>query len=193
MSPKSKKQFEIIRSQSRENIMQTALELFARKGYFNTSIQQIAKEAGISKGLLYNYFKSKEELLRQIIFEAVAVGEEIVEKELNADYDPKQQLKNIIDFSFSWVQQNTDYWRLLASLSFQTEVISEFEEMLKAKSKGMIAQTEALMQRMGYSNPKMEAYAVGAMLDGIMLHYINMIDDYPFDEMKDYLTQKYCS
>jgi len=193
MSPKSKKQFEIIRSQSRENIMQTALELFARKGYFNTSIQQIAKEAGISKGLLYNYFKSKEELLRQIIFEAVAVGEEIVEKELNADYDPKQQLKNIIDFSFSWVQQNTDYWRLLASLSFQTEVISEFEEMLKAKSKGMIAQTEALMQRMGYSNPKMEAYAVGAMLDGIMLHYINMLDDYPFDEMKDYLIQKYCS
>jgi len=193
MSPKSKEQFEIIRSQSRVNIMQTALELFARKGYFNTSIQQIAKEANISKGLLYNYFKSKEELLRQIIFEAVAVGEKIVEKELNSDHDPKQQLKNIIEFSFSWVQQNTDYWRLLASLSFQTEVLSEFEEMLKAKSKGMIAQTEALMNRMGYPNPKMEAYAVGAMLDGIMLHYINMLEDYPFDEMKDYLIQKYCS
>ena len=193
MSPKSKEQFEIVRTQSRDNIMQTALELFARKGYFNTSIKQIADEANISKGLLYNYFKSKEELLRQIIFEAFAVGEEIVEKELNSENDPKEQLKNIIEFSFSWVQQNTDYWKLLASLSFQTEVLSEYEDMLRAKSKGMIAQTESLIQSMGYPNPKMEAYAIGAMLDGIMLHYINMRDDYPFDEMKDYLIQKYCS
>ena len=47
--------------------MDAALELFVTYGYQGTTISQIAKKASVSKGLLYNYFKSKEELLHEII------------------------------------------------------------------------------------------------------------------------------
>ena len=51
--------------------MDTALEHFANEGYFSTTINHIAKHAGISKGLMYNYFESKEALLKAIIHKSV--------------------------------------------------------------------------------------------------------------------------
>jgi len=52
-------------------IMDVALQHFANEGYFRTTINHIAKHAGISKGLMYNYFDSKEALLKAIIHRSV--------------------------------------------------------------------------------------------------------------------------
>jgi len=51
----------------RVQILDTALEVFARQGFRGSSIQDIARAAAISPGLLYHYFPSKDELLRAII------------------------------------------------------------------------------------------------------------------------------
>ena len=64
MSPKTSGQFKEIRADKKQLIIDTALNLFANKGYHASSISMIAKEAKISKGLMYNYFDSKEALLR---------------------------------------------------------------------------------------------------------------------------------
>ena len=68
MPPRTEKQFKEIRKDKKKIILDTSLELFAEKGIHSTSISMIAKKAGISKGLLYNYFDSKEELLKEIVF-----------------------------------------------------------------------------------------------------------------------------
>lgn len=47
----------------RNQIMESAIKLFAEKGFFNTSVQEIADESGIAKGSIYKYFPSKEDLL----------------------------------------------------------------------------------------------------------------------------------
>ncbi|HET6559885.1 MAG TPA: TetR/AcrR family transcriptional regulator, partial [Prolixibacteraceae bacterium] len=65
--PRTTVQFEAIREEKRKLILETALELFAENGYHGTSISHITKKAGISKGLLYNYFVSKEDVLKNII------------------------------------------------------------------------------------------------------------------------------
>ncbi|NNU83097.1 TetR/AcrR family transcriptional regulator [Geobacillus sp. BMUD] len=46
----------------KEDIIETAMKLFAEKGYHATSMQEIAERSGVAKGSIYNYFKSKEEL-----------------------------------------------------------------------------------------------------------------------------------
>ncbi|QPA30189.1 TetR/AcrR family transcriptional regulator [Thermaerobacillus caldiproteolyticus] len=46
----------------REEIIQAATKLFAQKGYYATSMQEIAEQSGMAKGSIYNYFKSKEEI-----------------------------------------------------------------------------------------------------------------------------------
>ena len=66
MSPRTKEQFDEIRTGSKARIMQAALEVFSEEGFDKASISKIAGRAGVSKGLMYNYFKSKEELIKTI-------------------------------------------------------------------------------------------------------------------------------
>ena len=67
MSPRTPQQFREIREEKMTLIMDVALEHFSNIGFHATTINHIAKHAGISKGLLYNYFKSKEDLLAAIL------------------------------------------------------------------------------------------------------------------------------
>lgn len=52
---------------TKEKILETSTELFSKKGFDSTSIDEIAREAGINKALIYYYFKSKEDILDQIV------------------------------------------------------------------------------------------------------------------------------
>ena len=51
----------------REQIMEAALRVFAQKGFANATNKDIARAAGITPGLIYHYFKSKEDLLRAVV------------------------------------------------------------------------------------------------------------------------------
>ena len=55
------------KEQRRQLIMDTALELFAKKGYADTKIGDIAKAADMSVGLMFHYFESKERLLEELV------------------------------------------------------------------------------------------------------------------------------
>lgn len=55
----------------REAILRSAVKVFARKGYFNSKVADIAGEAGIADGTVYLYFKSKEEILHSIFDRAM--------------------------------------------------------------------------------------------------------------------------
>src|SRR6188474_2907439 len=67
-------------------IARAALELFVTKGFAATKLDDVAKAAGVSKGLPYLYFKNKEELFKAVIVEAIAgpIGRA---KELVDDFD----------------------------------------------------------------------------------------------------------
>ena len=73
--PRTRAQFEAIRQESRERILDAALRLFARYGYAATPVRRIAEEAGVSQGLLYNYFDGKESLLRALFEQTAGDGE----------------------------------------------------------------------------------------------------------------------
>ena len=55
----------------REAILRSAIKVFAQKGYFNSKVADIAKEAGIADGTVYLYFKSKDEILHSIFDRAM--------------------------------------------------------------------------------------------------------------------------
>ena len=51
----------------KQQIIQTALDLFVERGYYGTKTSQISKRAGISEGLLFHYFPTKENLLEELV------------------------------------------------------------------------------------------------------------------------------
>ena len=193
MSPRTKEQFESIRSKSREKIMDSALELFAAKGFHNTSVSQIAAKAGISKGLIYNYFDSKEDLLEKIITGALSLVENLMIDGLNHVTDPKSQLRNIINSTFESVESDIHFWKLLTAISFQTEVISGHEDLISKKASHMMEMAEKVFRELNYDEPKQEALLFGAILDGVFLHIIQSEGNYPSSMMKDFLLNKYCT
>lgn len=193
MAPKTKEQFEEIRQQSMDIIMRAALELFGHNGYHSTSISKIAQEAGVSKGLIYNYFKSKEDLLKRIILEALETGEHIVDEALKLSEDPFKQLTALVETSIEMIKSNMHYWKLVTSLAFQGDVLTPVEDVIAEKNKKGIEMGIALFTKMGAKDPLKEALLFGATLDGIVLHFMHLGEEYPLEEMKKYTIERFCT
>ena len=51
---------------AKNKIIQAAIKIFSQKGFHKSTMDEIAREVGVSKGTLYTYFKSKEEILKEI-------------------------------------------------------------------------------------------------------------------------------
>jgi len=79
----------------RESILRAATRVFARNGYFNSKVADIARAAGVADGTVYLYFKSKEEILHSIfdqnMAEAIAADRKLIDK-LS---DPREKLRRI--------------------------------------------------------------------------------------------------
>jgi AcrR family transcriptional regulator len=191
MSPRTAEQNEHIRAESKHKIMDAAFKLIAKNGYEATSIAMIAKKAGVSKGLLYNYFTSKEELVKALVLGAMAEGDELIET-LFTD-DAKQTLKNLFHWFFREMRERPDHWRLMTELTFKIERFDFVHEIVTAKMNEYFTVVEALLKEMGYENAFGEARIIGAILDGMAFHALMFIDDYPLDEMEIYLIKKYCN
>ncbi|WP_276353862.1 TetR/AcrR family transcriptional regulator [Cohnella caldifontis] len=74
MSPLQKEQLSLIRDERKDQIMRAALKVFARRGVAGTKISMIVAEAGVSQGLFYHYFKSKDEALIALVQEAMDIS-----------------------------------------------------------------------------------------------------------------------
>jgi len=59
------------KDEKKNQIIKVACELFAKNGYYNTTMPDIAKASGMSVGNLYNYFESKEELAKETMLNCV--------------------------------------------------------------------------------------------------------------------------
>lgn len=71
MSPKTDEQNTLLKDERKEHILNAALHVFARRGFAATKIQDIAKQGGISHGLVYHYFKSKEDVFYELVSRAI--------------------------------------------------------------------------------------------------------------------------
>lgn len=191
MSPRTAEQNEQIRAESKHKIMAAAFKLIAKNGYEATSIAMIAKKAGVSKGLLYNYFTSKEELVKALVMGAMEEGDELIETLFNDD--AKQTLKNLFRWFFQEMRERPDHWRLMTELTFKIERFDFVHEIVTAKMNEYFTMVETLLKEIGYENAFAEARIIGAILDGMAFHALMFIDDYPLDEMEIYLIKKYCN
>ncbi len=188
MSPKTKEQFKQIRAEKKELIQQSALKLFAKNGYHSTSINQIAKDVKISKGLIYNYFESKEELLHNIMLRGLKdFTGALVVKDVNKI--KKQEIIDFIDRSLDLLKANVDFYRLYFSLVQQGVVVSMFEEEM-LEIFGEIFNTVAMYYaQKGEAKPYIKTRFLIATLDGIAAHYLLDIENFPIDEIRSFVIE----
>ena len=79
---------------TRERILSSAREIFLQKGYASATIDDIMSGAGLGKGTMYLYFKSKEELFLSLILDEWAGLQKRMDGIINADTEARQKLRN---------------------------------------------------------------------------------------------------
>lgn len=171
MSPKTEEQFSEIRKERREQILQVALELFAHDGYHSTSIANIARKAGISKGLLYNYFESKEALLKELIITTSYK----VHVELDSNHDGKvtpAEFLRFIRVTLQNIRENVTYWRLYSTLSLQKEVMDIIMNEMQDLGNDTMQLLSAFFAEHFADKAEEELYHVSALFKGVMLQFL---------------------
>ena len=101
-----------IKKQKKRKILEKAFELFRKNGYKDTKVEDITRKLGISKGSFYTYFKTKEELLYELL-ENVKKSEMERYSKVEIDENPKKTLENFIKErfkSFLELLNNADSW-----------------------------------------------------------------------------------
>jgi AcrR family transcriptional regulator len=80
-----------------EKLMRVSVELFAEHGYAQTSVQQIVDAAGVTKGALYHYFKSKDDLLFDIYDRLLSMQREHLERLVALGLGPEQTIRLVCE------------------------------------------------------------------------------------------------
>jgi AcrR family transcriptional regulator len=189
--PRTKKQNKEIRQEKRELILDTALEVFATHGYHGSSISTIAKHAGIAKGLLYNYFESKEQLLREIFM----IGFNQIDQIFDPDKDgtiTSDELEYFINEYCNALINRASFWKLYYSLMLQPAVMEIITfDMHEQFSHITLSKLTSYFEKKGTKDPEFETVLVHSLFDGIALNYLMDPEHYPILKVKDYFIKKY--
>ncbi len=84
----------------RKVILRAAVEVFSRKGYHGCRIQDVAKEAGVAYGLVYHYFKNKDELLESVFASGWQNFLGRVQAEIATDQHVAERVRGIVHVAF---------------------------------------------------------------------------------------------
>lgn len=149
-------------SDTRQKILEAALDLFSQQGFHGTSIREIAAEVGIRKSSIYNYFSGKEDILEVIFikFGAGPIKDKLESEEIRAKIEAPYELLN--DFAslimeivkdpeeqkftkIVLIEHNNELVRDMISEKMLTEtrgkLMGIFEQMIE---KGLIKEEEPL-------------------------------------------------
>jgi len=92
----------------RDLILRAATKLFARRGFFNTQVADVAREAGIAAGTVYLYFQSKDDLLISIFERTMLQGIEAARQALVGVSDPVERLRQLARVHLARLGQDRD-------------------------------------------------------------------------------------
>lgn len=170
----------------KEIILETALTLFADKGYEATPTSLIARAAGVSEGLIFKHYVSKGNLLEAI----VKAGYRRVtdkNKSLVEEKDPARFISNMLDMPLKMVEEERNFWRMQFRLV--DEQIAQKHHLRfshSVKQKLVLA-----FRQLGYEEPELETEVLMLLVEGLWKAYLTSEDKPHFIKMLDLSKKKY--
>jgi len=153
----------------REAIIKAAIKIFARKGYFNSKVADIAGEAGIADGTVYLYFKSKDEILHSVFDRAmeefIAEGKREIAEIKEAD----RRLRRVAELHLEKLGADRDLAIVFqVELRGSTKFMEEFSAAGFAEYLGIIHQTIEDGQKTGVFRKDLNATVCSKVLFGAL-------------------------
>ena len=174
----------------KKEILNTALEIFARDGYFITKGADIADAVEITEKDLFAYFETKESLLHNVVAEAVHLIFDGIDPNQDGKLQEVELLFFINDY-FDSVQKNLEIFKLFYSLRLQAGVITLYKQELCEIVNPLLDLLVNYFEKEGAENPEMETHFLISMLDGISMNYVLEPEGYPIDAMQKKILNMY--
>lgn len=161
----------------RDKILRAGVEVFARNGYFNSKVSEIARAAGVADGTIYLYFSSKEEILITIFREQMREFLERLDAALDPVTDASDRLKKIVEIHLGSSGANRDLAivfqvELRHSLKFMSlfshQELAEYLQRLRAVVE--LGQQQGSFR--GGVHPQLAAKAIFGVLDEMVTSWI---------------------
>lgn len=175
--PRTQEQFKEIRDARKKQIMQVAMQLFAREGFGHVSIATLAKEAGISKGLMYNYFDSKEKLLKEII----ELGFYRISEQFDSNHDGKitpDEFEHFVRTMFRIIREEKEFWLQFFSIIIQPYVFPYIKtENITTFMQNVFLMLDYYFKDQGFEDSELELFHFSVLIEGfgaMMLIYDNI-------------------
>jgi AcrR family transcriptional regulator len=187
MSPRGKKLNEQMRADATAKITRAALEVFAAYGYYGAKMEQIMQVSGLSKGLVYHYFPSKEKIFFHLVDNALEISRNTWKAALDSPGTAWEKIERLSDN--------------IVKTAFTEESFLYSLIMIQAvtQGKGIPGLMEHIFQHLAFYNELLplisEAQKSGEALQGdpevLMMSYISMIQGFTLFLLNDEaLTKK---
>jgi AcrR family transcriptional regulator len=172
----------------KQSIAESALALFAGRGYENTSTQLIAKEAGVSEALIFKHFGNKEKLLAFVIKEGY---KRIVEHNRGTfqDKNPLDFVYTVIELPYKLVWEEPQFWELQYRL-LDLDVSMKQHERFMQPLNAMLVKA---FKELGYEQPERETQLMLVFVEAFWKHLIAHRDEPKNDflELQNFFKSKY--
>src|SRR5262245_49331678 len=169
MSPRGRKARGKKPEPSRKQLMAAAIDSFARLGYQGTSIDRIARDAGVTKGAVYYHFRDKEELLFETVKDRVGGFEKQVLSEMTPGRDALAKLRQVVDTCFfhATVSNHRRFiiTLMIEALDTNPRLSTEFQNILR-RMRAFLSEILRRGQQRGEIRPDVAPEAAAAVLAG---------------------------
>jgi TetR/AcrR family fatty acid metabolism transcriptional regulator len=158
-------------------ILDAAVKVFADKGYYGARVSDIAQEAGIAYGLVYHYFKNKEDLLISIFRTRWSQFDQAVRRIMEEKDDPRQMIHSIVTFLFHSYKNNPKMIEVMildvakSTRFFNGENIKQFTDLFSLISEIVLrGQQQGIFKK--DLDAKLASYCLYGAVERIMLRWI---------------------
>lgn len=172
--PNKQKRSSFIENARRKQIIECTIETVSSLGYSRATLAEIAKKAGISKGVIIYYFRNKEELFHQVITEVYKVAAQAVGAKLFAQQTARQMLNAYITSSIEYMKDHRAEMVALVEISSNSYVTTDGKRRFdEAWEEPILSALEALLRKGQQEgdfrdfNPRVMAIAIRRAIDAV--------------------------
>jgi AcrR family transcriptional regulator len=163
----------------RKQILEAALEVFARRGFVGTKANDISKRAGLSHGLTYHYFESKDEIFNELVEQALKSAAQVIDYAIMQPGNSVAKLKWLTETILTHTGQSSSYYFLLMMQAFTMESIPQKAKELVEQYEGLPRLRMAELVRLGQEeglfvegDPQQLAYLYLSTIQGLNFSWL---------------------
>ena len=159
----------------RRLLLDAAVRVFARKGYHAARVGDIAEEAGVAYGLLYHYFSSKEEVLRNVFRETWRALIATIESVERGEDTPREQLRKVAEILLRSWKRDPDLVRVLVLEVTRSQLLAgEMDEIVASFSviQAIVERGQADGSLRGDLDARLASYVFYGAIDELLTGWV---------------------